>query len=170
MEKKEELIIVYNKFCPFAQRALIAALEKEVPVVFKKVSLGEKGSYFKETYQRAYGRDPGSDGKVPILVHNERVLTESEPVCWYLAEQFSSGSSLIPECNYEKAKMRLMISRFCGMVIQLFNKPKLKQVTSIQDYQKQLNECLKAIDAAIEGEYFLGNDIRLIDVLIYPWF
>lgn len=70
MEKKEEVIIVYNKFCPFAQRALITALQKEIPAVLKKVSLGEKGSYFKETYGRAYGRDPASDGKVPILVHN----------------------------------------------------------------------------------------------------
>lgn len=70
MEKKEEIVIIYNKFCPFAQRALIAALEKEVPAVFKKVSLGEKGSYFKKIYERAFGRDPQSDGKVPIIVHN----------------------------------------------------------------------------------------------------
>jgi glutathione S-transferase len=29
---------------------------------------------------------------------------------------------------------------------------------------------LRVIDAAIEGDYFLGSRIRLIDVLIYPWF
>lgn len=37
---KSKVTLVYNKFCPFAQRALIAAFEKEIPVNLKKVSLG----------------------------------------------------------------------------------------------------------------------------------
>jgi hypothetical protein len=34
MKKSENITIVYNKFCPFAQRALITALEKELSVNF----------------------------------------------------------------------------------------------------------------------------------------
>lgn len=69
MEKSSDITIIYNKFCPFAQRALITALEKEVPANFRKVSLGEKGDFFRDNYSRAYGRDPNSDGKVPVLIH-----------------------------------------------------------------------------------------------------
>lgn len=74
---ENEVTIVYNKFCPFAQRALIVALEKDVPATFRKVSLGEKGDFFRGLYSKAAGRDPKSDGKVPILVHGDMVLTES---------------------------------------------------------------------------------------------
>jgi glutathione S-transferase len=69
MQRTQDITIIYNKFCPFAQRALITALEKEVPATFQKVSLGEKSGFFRETYRKAMGRDPKSEGKVPILIH-----------------------------------------------------------------------------------------------------
>jgi hypothetical protein len=41
------------------------------------VSLGEKGEFFEQTYRKALGNDPKSDGKVPILIHGQHCLTES---------------------------------------------------------------------------------------------
>ena len=40
--EKNNITVVYNKFCPYAQRALIVALEKDLNATFRQVSLGEK--------------------------------------------------------------------------------------------------------------------------------
>lgn len=58
----DRLEIIYHKFCPYAQRALIAAIEKEVPARFVLTGLGEdtKTKYFGECYAQALGRDPQS--------------------------------------------------------------------------------------------------------------
>ena len=83
--KDEEITLVFNKYCPFAQRALLVSIEKELPARFQKASLKEKEPFFKELYAKAVGRDPNNDGKVPILIHNGQIMAESETVCWYLA-------------------------------------------------------------------------------------
>jgi hypothetical protein len=41
MSNKSSIQIIYNKFCPYAQRALITALEKELPAEFIKTGLGD---------------------------------------------------------------------------------------------------------------------------------
>jgi glutathione S-transferase len=170
MQKQEQISIVYNKFCPFAQRALLTAIEKDLPATFTKVSLGEKGSFFANTYHKALGHDPKSDGKVPILIHGDRILTESEPVCWYLAESFSSGSSLIPNDPFERARMRLMMGQQSAAVIELFNKAKYKQFSSLEDYRQEIRQVLTEMDAAIRGDYLMGEAVTLADLMIYPWF
>jgi glutathione S-transferase len=97
MQNQQPLTIIYNKFCPFAQRALLTAIEKDLLATFTKVSLSGQDEVLNSTYKKALGKDPKSKGKVPVLIHGDRVLAESEPVCWYLAEVFpSSGSNLIP--------------------------------------------------------------------------
>jgi glutathione S-transferase len=63
-----------------------------------------------------------------------------------------------------------MISNECSDLIQLFNKPKLKLVTNIKDYQEELKQVLSSINKLIEGDFFLGSQISLIDIMIYPWF
>jgi len=39
MNKEAEIVLLYNKFCPFAQRALIVAMEKQIPTNYHSVSL-----------------------------------------------------------------------------------------------------------------------------------
>lgn len=41
MDSKIDIQIIYNKFCPYAQRALITAIEKDLPVQFIKTGLGD---------------------------------------------------------------------------------------------------------------------------------
>ena len=38
----EDITLVYNKFCPYAQRALIVAIEKDIKTKLRTVSLGDK--------------------------------------------------------------------------------------------------------------------------------
>ena len=85
---EEKVSIIYNKYCPYAQRALIAAIEKDVNAEFIKTGLGDdsKTPFFRDAYSKSLGRDPNANGgKVPVLIHKDNFLAESELVCWYLA-------------------------------------------------------------------------------------
>lgn len=61
---------VYDAVCPFAQRSWITLLEKQVPFQKMKIDLKNKSQEFKDLYVKALGRDPTSDGKVPLLLHD----------------------------------------------------------------------------------------------------
>ena len=57
-----------------------------------KFNLKEKDAFFKETYTKAYPRNPNKDGLVPTLIHGDNIVCESDLVSWYIAESFNSGS------------------------------------------------------------------------------
>lgn len=52
----------------------------------------------------------------------------------------------------------------------LFDKVKYKQVTSTEDFQKEVRGVLGEFETAIRGDFMLGKDVSLADLLIYPWF
>ena len=52
--------------CPWAQRAEIALVEKQIPFELRIVDLSNKSEEFKEVY-RSKSTDPGDRAKVPIL-------------------------------------------------------------------------------------------------------
>lgn len=83
----EEVSLIYNKFCPYAHRALITAIEKDIPAKMVTTGLGEdtKTPFFYESYAKSMGRDLKSTGKVPVLIHGDKYFAESELICYYLA-------------------------------------------------------------------------------------
>lgn len=112
-----KVTLVTNKICPFAHRAWITLREKKVDHELREVSLTEKEPHFTEIYHKAYAHDPSSNGKVPVLIHGDHVLAESDLISWYVAETFDSGSHLIPKDTFERAKMRHFIGEVPGKVI-----------------------------------------------------
>ena len=78
------LTLVYDPVCPFAQRAWLALLEKEIPFAKLKVNHRKKEKVFTDIYSEALGRDPSSKGKVPIIMHANKIIAESDLICWYL--------------------------------------------------------------------------------------
>ena len=85
-------VLVLNKICPFAERAWLTLQQKKIPYELKEVSLTNKDAQFTETYKKAFGHDPTSDGKVPILLDGDKTLTESDLISWYLSEKHQTGT------------------------------------------------------------------------------
>jgi hypothetical protein len=54
--------------------------------------LTKKPAEFTQIYRKAYGNDPKSDGKVPILIHGDKIFAESDLISWYVAEEFQTGT------------------------------------------------------------------------------
>lgn len=63
-----------------------------------------------------------------------------------------------------------MIGQQSAAVIELFNKAKSKQITSIEDYREEIRKVLTDMDTTIRGDYMMGENITLADLMIYPWF
>lgn len=112
----QNFTIVLARICPFAERAWITAHEKECNFEVREVSLKQKEPFFTETYHKAYGHDPKSDGKVPILVDGDNVYCESDLISWYIAEKFPTGTKVIPEDLGERLKMRMFIGNFTKII------------------------------------------------------
>ena len=77
---QEKVSVIYHKYCPFAQRALLTAIEKDVNAEFISTGLDDstKTPFFREAYAKSLGRvDNARGGKVPVLIHGDRHLTES---------------------------------------------------------------------------------------------
>jgi glutathione S-transferase len=66
--------------------------------------------------------------------------------------------------------MRLLIGQQSAAVMGLFDKVKYKQVTSMEDFQQEVRRVLGEFEAVVKGDYMLGKDVSLADLLIYPWF
>jgi len=68
------ITLVYDPICPFAQRAWLTLLEKQVPFNKMKVSIRDKSQEFTDVYSKAYARDPTNKGIVPVLVNGDSVM------------------------------------------------------------------------------------------------
>ena len=147
MQKEEEVSIIYHKYCPFAQRALITAIEKEVDAKFIPTGLGDdtKSELFTSAYSRSIARDPTSNGKVPVLIHGPHYITESELVCWYLAESFPTGTQLIPEDKLLRLQMRVWMGQINSQIINLFNRSKAGKITNVPAFVAEVDSFLQRV-------------------------
>ncbi|KAK9824545.1 hypothetical protein WJX72_011220 [[Myrmecia] bisecta] len=98
--------------CPFAQRAWIALVEKQLPFEVIKVDLQNKPQHFVDKYHEI-NPDPNSAAKVPILIDGGNQLIESSLVVEYLEDKYpDQGASLLPEDPFQRAKVRLFVDFF----------------------------------------------------------
>jgi glutathione S-transferase len=74
------ITLVYDPICPFAHRAWITLLEKQIPFDKMKVDIDNKSQEFADVYSKAYGRNPNNKGMVPILVYGDLTIAESDLV------------------------------------------------------------------------------------------
>jgi glutathione S-transferase len=57
---------------------------------------------------------------VPVLIHGNKTIAESDLISWYLAESFPTGTSLIPEDPFERLRVRRFIQEVPGKLISAF--------------------------------------------------
>lgn len=116
----KEVILWSAELCPFAHRARIVLKEKKVDADIREENLSDKSQEFKAVYKKSHFADPYSDGKVPTLQHKDVILTQSEPVSWYIAETFNTGSQLIPDSPLERAKIRYFITEVGSKIVSAY--------------------------------------------------
>eukprot|EP00980_Cylindrotheca_fusiformis_P000691 scaffold167_cov110-Cylindrotheca_fusiformis.AAC.19 len=171
------LTLLAGDFCPFANRALIAILEKEAdplnPTNFDLQPV---------CFQMGPEKDPGTkwlyslDKKtVPVLIDNSndgKVIGESMDVVEYVDSLFPEIHPLQPSEPELKEKMKTYIDRHGSILPPLF---KLLMAQTKDEQKQHSYDLLKALTAMdndlqeLEGPYLCGDQFTIADLQIFPF-
>ena len=156
--------VLYNAwFCPFAQRAWIAVLEKEV--TFDYV---EQDPYHKTKEWLAIN----PRGLVPVIIHNGKKVFESSVCIEYVDEAFQTGKSLMPADPYERARVRMKCDFITKNLVPpyyrlLQKKDEVERSNAKEDIIKGLKELFKDYDQSVP--FFGGNSLNMADIMLAPF-
>ena len=155
----------YNAwFCPYAQRAWIALLEK--------------GVQFEYVEQDPYNKTPewlaiNPRGLVPVIVHNGKSVYES-PVCIeYVDEAWKTDRQLLPGDPYERAVARIW-SNFIGSKLEPpYYRLLMKKDQAERDEAKEaIANGIKTLFAELDeksGAFFGGQALNKTDIMLFPF-
>lgn len=174
-----EPITLYDSgTCPYAQRAWIALVEKELPFNHRIVDLANKPEDFVQLYAEI-NPDPEARAKVPILIDSDgsRVI-ESNIVAEYLEDKYpAAGTRLLPEDPVERAKVRMFMQTFADLVgpsvfgllradtTEALEQGKAKFVTALQ----VLDKFLRQHGSESGGSFLLGARYSMAEVCSTPF-
>jgi len=165
-----DIELITSIVCPFAQRSRIALLEKGLD--FDTVEIDFVGDSFDKPQ---WFLDLTPKERVPVLKHDGNVLYESEVVNEYLEDVFPERP-LLPDDPGKRAICRIWIgysnNDFLGgyypVIMSL-------EVEKQEHYKRKFADQLLYMEQVISklsggGTYWMGDDITLLDISLYPFF
>jgi glutathione S-transferase len=162
---KDGKLRFYNmRFCPYAQRSLLVAFAKGVPLDIVNVDLKDKPEWL-------FDKNPGA--KVPTIETAQGSLYESVLVSDYLDEVYPNRP-LYPKDPFKKTLDRIWIENvtkvtgpFYKTVFAKGDQEKLKEAL------KDLVEGLQLFDKELKRRgtvFFAGNEAPgMLDYMLWPW-
>ena len=159
----QRLRLISHKLCPFVQRAVIIAREKDIPFERTDINLADKPAWFLVS----------PTGKVPVLEvvddnGETSILFESSVIAEYLDE--IAGQPLLPREPLPRARQRAWVeiaSATIGDIGKLYTAP---DATTFNTAADALRVRLKQIDDAVAGPWFGGDRFGLVDAAFAPAF
>ena len=155
----------YNAwFCPFAQRAWIALLEK--------------GVEFEYIEQDPYDKTPewlavNPRGLVPAIVHKGKSVYESSICIEYIDEEWETGKDLLPKDAYQRARVRILSDQIGKKVVPplyalLMKKSEQERTTAKQEIESSLKSLFEGMENQ-DGPFFGGKTLNMVDVMLFPF-
>ena len=155
---------LYNAwFCPFAQRAWLALLEK--------------GVQFTYVEQDPYNKSPewlavNPKGLVPAIVHNGKVIIESTVCIEYVDEAWNTERHLLPSDPYERAQIRILSDYITKKVVPPYYQMLMKKGEAERtEAKKNLIEALTSLfesEPSSDGPFFGGKSLNKVDIMLAP--
>jgi len=145
------------RFCPYAERAMIALQLKKIPFEVININLQDKPEWYLVTNPL---------GKVPAVEHNGKIVYESLVVADYVDDVFKSGQKILPEDPYERAKQRMLVERLSTLHSALY------QWYSKREDEKaiaKVDDALKLYEKLLEKQFFAGDKPGYVDYMNWPW-
>lgn len=156
---------LYNAwFCPFAQRAWIALLEKKVQFTYVE--------------QDPYNKSPewlavNPRGLVPAIVHNGKAVYESAVCIEYVDEAWQTDKHLLPSDPYERAKVRILSDHISKKVVPPFYQLLMKKGDEERaDASQNILNGLKSLFGDLDsgsGPFFGGSTLNMVDIMLAPF-
>jgi len=151
-----------NRFCPYAQRARIVLVHKNIPYETINNHLKQKPEWITRLNPL---------GTVPILQKDDLVVTESIVIMEYLDEVYP-GEKIVPSDPYTKAKDKMFMERFSKIVTQYYGI--LMGMRDGNDFTEKLAgfaSAYKVVEEELKQrntKYFGGDKPMLIDLAMWP--
>ncbi len=160
----QHLRLISHKLCPFVQRAVIVAREKDIPFERVDIDLANKPDWFLAI---------SPTGKVPVLEvtdsdGSKHVLFESAVIAEYLDE--IAGQPLLPREPLQRARHRAFVelaSTVLGDIGKLYTAPTER---SFEDAVTVLKDRLAHVGRELDGPWFAGDRFGLVDAAFAPAF
>lgn len=185
MDVKDPALTLYSSwFCPFAQRAWIAA--EESGVNYKWVEINpyyvdskQPGGYTKKSLALEEKQSMNHDfvqasprGLVPAIRHKEIVIWESMPVAEYIDAVFGGGKLMKRNDPYEVARQQIWCSHCTDRVQKkyyqaLVAQDKRTQQACVDEFFKECRTLARAMSD--DGAFFNGKSFSLVDVALTPF-
>jgi glutathione S-transferase len=158
------LRLISHKLCPFVQRAVIVAAEKDIPVTRVDIDLANKPDWFLAL---------SPTGKVPVLEVTDddgsvHVLFESAVIAEYLDE--IAGRPLLPSEPLPRARQRAWVefaSATLGDIVKLYSAP---DAAAFDGAVEGLRGRLGQLQQNLSGPWFAGSQFGLVDAAFAPVF
>lgn len=160
----KDLRLISHKLCPYVQRAVIVAKEKDIPFHRVDIDLANKPDWFLEL---------SPTGKVPLLQVTEddgstHVLFESAVIAEYFDE--IAGRPLLPSDPLKRARERAWVefaSATLGDIGKLYSATDGASFDAAAD---AVEGRLEQLEKQIEGQWFAGERFGLVDAAFGPVF
>ena len=120
----------------------------------------------------ALGADLSSDGKVPVLVHDDFVLTESLHCADYVAALAPADKQLLPAAPHERARTGLFmeaVSKYVPAFYALLMKQDPAEQAAARAALLAAMQSLAAHFARLGGPFVLGQRASLGDLMLFPF-
>ena len=153
--------------CPYAHRTRLVLTEKSVNHDLILVDLARPGEDFLAL---------SPYGKVPLLVHGSHVIHESTVCNEYLEEMFPR-EPLMPMDPVQRAQLRIWIN-YCDeyflpdFYALMASHDKTEHTQLLERLREHFTHMETAGIARLgeDGDYWLGKQMTLLDVALYPFF
>lgn len=160
----ERLRLISHKLCPFVQRAVIVAKEKDIPFERVDVDLANKPDWFLAI---------SPTGKVPVLEVTEsdgstHVLFESAVIAEYLDE--IAGVPLLPRQPLARARERAWIEFASATIADIGKLYTAANEAAFGAAARTLCDRLLQLEQQVGGRWFAGARFGLVDAAFAPAF
>jgi glutathione S-transferase len=160
----KHLRLISHKLCPYVQRAVIVATEKQIPFERIDIDLANKPDWFLEI---------SPTGKVPLLEVTEedgtkRILFESAVIAEYL-DDIGEGT-LLASPPLDRARERAWVEFGAQALADLYRLYTARDDRAFETERKQVEARLARLDDEIAGPWFSGEHFGLVDAAWGPVF
>ena len=166
-----------SKTCPYAARAWVCSIEKDVGVQLEFVDLKNKPPEFNELY-KSITADHTASAKVPVLEDGDFKLIESAIIVQYLEDQYpQNGSRLSPNTPKDKAVMRLFVDTYEKSLAPMM----IKVISSMDDpvaFEKTKEDLIRNMlivnrflekYALADGPFLFGEKFSIAEIQTGPF-
>ncbi|KAL0740841.1 hypothetical protein Bca4012_082354 [Brassica carinata] len=160
MAKKEESVKLLGFWIsPFSRRVEMALKLKGVPYEYLEEELPKKSPLLLEL-------NPVHK-KVPVLVHCDKILSESHLILEYI-DQTWSNNPILPQDPYEKAMARFWATFVDEQILPAGFMPLVKPEKGIEVAIEETRELIMFLEKEVTGkDFFGGKTIGFLDMVAW---